>query len=113
MALKLFRRHGGVLRTRDALELGIHPRTLYQLRDSAALDQVSRGVYRLASLPDLGEPDLVTLALRVPKAVICLISALAYHEINGHPSRGANRPPTGNSHSAGRVSANPGVPVHR
>ena len=42
---------------------------------------MSRGLYRWASLPPLGEPDLVVVATRVPKGVICLISALAYHEI--------------------------------
>ena len=79
-AIETFQNHGGTLRTRQALKLGIHPRTLYELRDSGVLTQVSRGVHRLASLPDLSEPDLVTVALRVPKAVVCLVSALAYHD---------------------------------
>ncbi|MCJ7548875.1 MAG: transcriptional regulator, partial [Anaerolineae bacterium] len=39
----------------------------------------SRGLYRLADLPSLSEPDLVIVARRSPEAVICLISALAYH----------------------------------
>ncbi|MGV2334467.1 MAG UNVERIFIED_CONTAM: type IV toxin-antitoxin system AbiEi family antitoxin domain-containing protein [Planctomycetaceae bacterium] len=33
-ALNHFLRHGGMLRTLDALVAGIHPRTLYALRDS-------------------------------------------------------------------------------
>jgi len=32
-------------------------------------------------LPELSDPDLVSVATRVPQAVICLISALAFHEI--------------------------------
>ena len=80
-AVRLFRDHGGVLRTKQALELGIHPRTLYHMRDTSLVAQVSRGVYRLASLPPLSQPDLVTVALRVPRGVICLVSALSYHEI--------------------------------
>jgi predicted transcriptional regulator of viral defense system len=79
-ALEVFREHGGVLRTKDAIELGIHPRTLYELRDDGTLEQLSRGVYRLASLPELSDPDLVTVALRVPRGVICLVSALAFHD---------------------------------
>lgn len=78
-AVEVFREHG-VLHTKEALELGIHPRTLYQLRDDGVIDQVSRGVYRLASLPELSDPDLVAVALRVPRAVVCLVSALAYHD---------------------------------
>jgi predicted transcriptional regulator of viral defense system len=80
-AKRLFRRHGGVLRTSEALRLGIHPRTLYAMRDQGLLERLSRGLYRLADLPPLGNPDLVTVALKVPGGVICLISALAYHEL--------------------------------
>jgi predicted transcriptional regulator of viral defense system len=81
LALSQFRARGGVLRTAEALRLGIHPRTLYRLRDEGRIEAISRGVYRLADLPPLSHPDLVTVALRVPSSVVCLISALAFHEI--------------------------------
>lgn len=99
-ATKLFRRHGGILRTKDALSLGVHPRTLYEMRDRALIERVSRGIYRLATLPTLSEPDLVTIALRVPRAVVCLISALSHHDLTTEIAhdvhialpRGAKRP---------------------
>lgn len=77
----IFRQHGGVLRTKDALRLGIHPETLYRMRDSGTLACLGRGLYRLSDLPPLGSPDLVTVAMKVPSGVICLISALAFHEL--------------------------------
>ena len=80
-ALDVFRRSGGVLRTREALAKGIHPRTLYRLRDEGVLEQVSRGVYRLAESEPRADPDLLAVAARVPKGVICLISALAIHDL--------------------------------
>jgi len=80
-ALEVFRERGGMLRTAEARRSGIHPRVLYALRDEGHVEQVSRGVFRLASLPPLGDPDLVTVAFRVPRAVVCLVSALAYHDI--------------------------------
>lgn len=80
-ARAIFQRHGGMLRTRDAIRLGVHPRTLYAMRDAGELQQVRRGYFRLADLPELGNPDLVAAALAVPKGVICLISALSYHGI--------------------------------
>ena len=80
-AITLFREQGGILRTSEALRLGIHPRTLYAMRDSGVLERLSRGLYRLADLPPLSQPDLVIVALRVPQAVICLVSALAFHEL--------------------------------
>ncbi|MBZ5637814.1 MAG: type IV toxin-antitoxin system AbiEi family antitoxin domain-containing protein [Acidobacteriia bacterium] len=74
-----FRHAGGVLRTTKALGAGVHPRDLYALRDSGVVTRVSRGVYRLADLPPLAEPDLVTVAYRIPKAVIAIVSALHFH----------------------------------
>lgn len=74
-------RHGGVIRTTQAIREGVHPRTLYALWDSGFLQRVERGLYRLAELPEMGDPDLVTVALKVPAGVICLISALAHHEL--------------------------------
>jgi predicted transcriptional regulator of viral defense system len=80
-AVAVFKEHGGILHTAQALRAGIHPGTLYGLRDSGMLEVVSRGVYRLADGSPLGNPDLVTVATRIPSGVICLISALAFHEL--------------------------------
>lgn len=80
-ALITIRKMGGIIRTSDAIRAGIHPRTLYQLRDSGALEILSRGVYRLSSQEDVSHPDLIIMATRVPQAVICLVSALSFHEI--------------------------------
>ena len=80
-AVGIFKKHGGILRTAQALRAGIHPGTLYAMRDSGALEAISRGVYRLANSPPLGNPNLVTVATRVPGGVICLISALAFYEL--------------------------------
>jgi len=80
-ALSIFRRKGGVLHTAEAVRGGIHPRTLYKLRDENQVVQISRGVYRLADLPEITNPDLVTVATRIPDSIVCLISALAFHEI--------------------------------
>jgi predicted transcriptional regulator of viral defense system len=80
-ARRIFARHGGMLRTGKAIRLGIHPRTLYKLRDQGELEQVARGLYRLSSAAPLTNPDLVPIAVRVPGGVVCLISALAHHEL--------------------------------
>jgi predicted transcriptional regulator of viral defense system len=80
-AVAVFKKNGGILRTSQALRAGIHPSTLYTMRDSGMLEVVSRGVFRLAGSEPLENPDLVTVATRVPSGVICLISALAFHQI--------------------------------
>ena len=70
-----------MLRMAEALRSGIHRRTLYALRDAGLTEQLSRGLYRLADAQPLGSPDLVAVAAKVPKGVICLLSALAFHEL--------------------------------
>lgn len=77
----IFREHGGQLRMSKAIALGITRYMLYSLRDKGIIEQVTRGVYRLAELPSLSNPDLVTVSLRYPEAVVCLVSALSYHGI--------------------------------
>jgi predicted transcriptional regulator of viral defense system len=79
--VELFRQHGGGLRMSEALRLGIHRKTLYAMRDAGVLEPVTRGLYRLASLDPLAHPDLVTVAKRIPQGVLCLISALSFHEL--------------------------------
>jgi predicted transcriptional regulator of viral defense system len=80
-ALATFRRHGGVLRTADALAHGIHPEALYKLREEGHLTQLARGLYRLSTAREFSNPDLAVVATKAPEAVVCLVSALAFHEI--------------------------------
>ncbi len=80
-ARQTFAAHGGVLRTKDALDLGIHPTTLYLMKDEGHLESLSRGLFRLTAQPELESPDLVAVSLRVPQCVICMISALSFHGI--------------------------------
>lgn len=77
----VFRQHNGILRTAEAIKLGIHPVYLYRLRDEGVLETLDRGVFRLAAMPDFSEPDLVLVAKRIPLGVVCLISALAHYEL--------------------------------
>jgi len=80
-AESIFAEHRGVMRTREALEAGIHRRTLYWMRDHGMLESLSRGVFVLASAPLPSSPDVAAVMRRVPKAVLCLVSALEFHQI--------------------------------
>lgn len=80
-AEEVFRAAGGTLRTREAAARGIHYSTLYGMRNEGLLEQLSRGVYRLAELPAPSKYNVVAVAERAPDAVLCLTSALDFHEI--------------------------------
>lgn len=80
-AVDVFKRHEGMLRMSEAIKLGIAKYTLYAMRDAGVIDALSRGVYRLGSISGMTNPDLATVARRTKDGVICLISALAFHDI--------------------------------
>jgi predicted transcriptional regulator of viral defense system len=80
-AIDLIKARNGRIRMAEAIEAGINRRTLYSLRDEGTIEQISRGVYRLKGLPSLSRPDIVAAALRAPHSVVCLVSALSFHEI--------------------------------
>jgi predicted transcriptional regulator of viral defense system len=80
-AIKIFQDHHGILRTHQAIQLGISPRTLYKMRDAGMILRESRGLYRLADAELGPNTDLIQVALRIPKGVICLISALSFHNL--------------------------------
>lgn len=80
-ALRVFRDNGGVLKASEAIKKGIHSRILYQLRDEGSIELIAKGLYALPGLPGINQPDFVAIAKKVPSGVICLVSALYFHEL--------------------------------
>ena len=78
---KIFSNHSGILRASTAIELGVPKHVLYEMVKTGELVREAQGIYRLSETDPLGNPDLVNLSLRVPRAVFCLISALYFHEL--------------------------------
>lgn len=74
-------RLGPTFTSRQARCAGMHWRDLYLLRDSGAIHELSRGVYRKAEAPETAHTDLLAVAARAPIAVVCLESALALHDL--------------------------------
>jgi predicted transcriptional regulator of viral defense system len=70
----------GVLRPRDVEALGLSRRELPRLRDAGLLEQPARGLYVRSDLSRSEHASLAEAATLVPRGVICLLSALQYHE---------------------------------
>src|SRR5262245_2507700 len=71
-----------VMRARDVANQGIHTSTLTRMTRSGALEKVGPGRYRLAKRQSLTEHhDLVVAATTVPRSVVCLLSALRFHDV--------------------------------
>jgi predicted transcriptional regulator of viral defense system len=67
--------------TETALASGIHPRALYTARDSGAIVELSHGVFRRADAPSASYPDLLAVSYRNSRAIVCLLSAAAVHDL--------------------------------
>lgn len=80
-AINVFKKHGGILRTSEALDEGIYRRTLYHMEEEGLLTKLERGVYKLSDTDLLANPDLAIVAKKIPKAKVCLISALDFYEM--------------------------------
>ena len=60
-ALDIFRKHGRILRTSEAVFLGILPRFLYKLRDSGKLELLLRGAYAISRFDFLARLESIFL----------------------------------------------------
>jgi predicted transcriptional regulator of viral defense system len=67
--------------TRTARAHGVHPRTLYRWRDSGRVVELSRGIFRRVDAPPSSYPDLLAVAYRAPRAIVCCVSAAAVHDL--------------------------------
>lgn len=79
-ALDEVRAIGPVFRSGEAVAAGVSWRDLYALRDAGQIIELSRGLFQLAEL-QLEHVDFVAVCGRVPDAMICLGSALAYWDL--------------------------------
>jgi predicted transcriptional regulator of viral defense system len=70
-----------LLRARDVTQQGLPTIALTRLVLAGKLERVARGLYGLPGAEISAHRSLAEVSARVPKAVICLLSALRVHEI--------------------------------
>lgn len=70
-----------LLSAADVRAQGCAPQLLVKLEQSGKLQRITRGLYSLPASQMSEHQALIEVCLRVPKAIICLLSALQFHEI--------------------------------
>lgn len=78
--LELARRKG-MLRPSDLQDAGVPRVVLTRLMASGQLEKVARGLYRLAQSQPSDSESLTAVAVKVPQAIFCLLTALQFHEL--------------------------------
>lgn len=71
----------GILNARDLKAQGIPREYLWQLQQKGLLERAGRGIYRQPNWEVTENHSLVEAAQRVPRGVICLLSALRFHDL--------------------------------
>lgn len=71
----------GLLRASDLDAIGVPRVVLSRLTASGQLERVGRGLYRLPGSTASEHESLATVAVKVPQAVFCLLTALQFHEL--------------------------------
>jgi predicted transcriptional regulator of viral defense system len=79
--LRTLARRAWVLHARDLKPLGIPQRYLARLCAEGLLVRTGRGLYVSPNPPGISHLGLVQVAKAIPKGVICLLSALRFHEV--------------------------------
>ena len=74
-------RSRGVARTRDFVSQGIPRVTLTRLVRDGRLERLGRGLYAVPGSDVSEHHGLVEASRRVPRGVVCLLSALRFHEL--------------------------------
>ena len=74
-------REKGAITARDLREAGLPRQYLQRLFERGVLERVGRGVYTAADADVTENHTLVEATRRVPHGVICLLSALRFHDL--------------------------------
>ncbi len=78
--LRLIRRLG-IVRPTELEARGIPRARLYRLEERGQVERRARGLYVASPHPTTADHTLAQVAKRVPRGVICLLTALRFHEL--------------------------------
>jgi predicted transcriptional regulator of viral defense system len=70
-----------VTRAREVVDAGIHPEVMRRLLRRGVIVRAGRGLYMIANREPSQYQSLIEVSKRSPGGVICLLSALRFHEI--------------------------------
>ncbi len=78
--INFLKKSGGLASYSEVIRAGFNKAILKTSLNSGRVQKLDRGLYRLSDGFSLSNPDLVAVSIRVPKGVLCLLSALTFHE---------------------------------
>jgi predicted transcriptional regulator of viral defense system len=77
----IFENCHGYAYLKDLKKQGIHTDTIRRLVQDGAIEKVKAGLYKLTDAPVLSNQGMIDVCMAMPKAVVCLHSALSYYDL--------------------------------
>lgn len=74
-------RKRGMVKAADIEAQGISRNYLYMLYKTGFLQKIARGLYTVKDAPFTEHSSIIEIAKRVPRAVLCLVSALHFYQV--------------------------------
>lgn len=79
--INIFQENHGYAHLRELKHNGIHTDTIRQFLNQGVIEKVKPGLYKLSDMPAFSNQGMIDVCVAMPKAVICLHSALAYYDL--------------------------------
>ena len=76
-----------ILRARDLRQAGVAPQTIARAVEDGEIERISRGLYQYADADNDADQALAEIAKKIPKGVIAMLSALAFHGLTDQMPR--------------------------
>jgi len=79
--VQLFKNNFGYAYLKDLKDKGVHTDTVRRLVQKNIIEKVKPGLYKLVDMPMLANQGMIDICMAMPKAIVCLHSALSYHDL--------------------------------
>lgn len=78
---KLFNQNDGIVQRYQVVEAGLRPELLSQWVKEGKAERLQRGIYRSQDSEVIEHETLIELSLKIPRGVVCIHSALSFHNL--------------------------------
>lgn len=79
--IEIFQKQYGYAYLKDLKAQGVHTDTIRKLLAEEKIEKIKPGLYRITDFPIEAHQGFVDVCMAMPKAVVCLHSALSYYEL--------------------------------
>jgi len=78
--IQFLKKKGGMASYSELNKAGFNKALIKVSLANKNVKRIDRGLYCLSEGMSFSNPDLVAISIKIPKGIVCLISALAFHE---------------------------------